>query len=204
MTIIVTFKTFEYEPIIEYYNQNKPPDWNPIEKLNRIEGGFQIKLKGFNHDRSLVDINQRIKQVRWCRQQLTTPIAMFGFTMEEEYLLYQSFLHVYGKDEVKQLPHRMESTSSLVTKFNYGIKKDIKIGNIIVCARKDPVSMDNNDHIDSDYTYEEESYSDGSYDQSQDREFNSSDDTVERNVHRLSIIDPSKIESHQIEPECWI
>jgi hypothetical protein len=185
MTITVTFKIFQYEPIVEYYNQIKPPDWNPIEKLNRIEGGFQIKLDDFDNGRS-IDINQKIKQVRWYKQQLITPIAMFGFTMEEEYLLYQSFLHVHGKDEVKQLPHRMESTSSLVTKFN--LDPPTFGGN--------PVSMDNNDNIDS--------YSNTSYDQSQDRQVNSRDDTVERNVHHLSIINPSEIESYQIEPGCWV
>ena len=60
--------------------------------------------------------------------------------------------------------------------------------------------MDNNDNIDS--------YSNGSYDESQDQlqthEVNSRDDTVERNVQRLSLIDPSKIESYQMEPGCWV
>ena len=184
MTITVTFKTFKYEPIIEYYNQNKPPDWNPIEKLNRLEGGFQIKMEDFDHNRSL-DINQRIKQVRWHKQQLITPIAMFGFTVEEEYLLYQSFLHVHGAHEVKKTPHEIESAT----------------------FERNPIYTNNND-IDSDYTYDEESYSNTSYDESQyqlqDREVNSSDDTVERNVQRLSLIHPSKIESCQMEPGCWV
>lgn len=184
MTITVTFKTFKYEPIIEYYNQNKPPDWNPIEKLNRLEGGFQIKMEDFDYNRSL-DVNQRIKQVRWHKQQLITPIAMFGFTVKEEYLLYQSFLHVHGEHEVKKTPHEIESAT----------------------FERNPIYMNNND-IDSDYTYDEESYSNTSYNESQDqlqeREVNSSDDTVECNVQRLSLINPSKIESYPMEPGCWV
>ena len=187
MTITVTFKTFKYEPIIEYYNQNKPPDWNPIEKLNRLEGGFQIKMEDFDHNRSL-DINNRIKQVRWYKQQLITPIAMFGFSKEEEYLLYQSFLHVHGENEVKKDGCATNNIQSPTFERN-------------------PIYMDNND-IDSEYTYDEESYSNTSYDESQDqlqeREVNSSDDTVECNVQRLSLIHPSKIESYPMEPGCWV
>lgn len=207
MTITVTFKTFKYEPIIKYYNQNKPPDWNPIEKLNRLEGGFQIKMEDFDHNRSL-DINQRIKQVRWHKQQLITPIAMFGFTVEEEYLLYQSFLHVHGENEVTKTPHKMKSISSPVTKFNHDINK---VGCVTTNIQsptfvRNPIYT-NNDN-DSEYTYDEESYSNTSYDESQDQlqepEVNSSDDTIECNVQRLSLVNPSKIESYPMEPGCWV
>ena len=32
-----------YQPIIDYYNQNKPKDSQNLEKLDRQEGGFKIK-----------------------------------------------------------------------------------------------------------------------------------------------------------------
>ena len=47
--------------ILDYYNTNKPCDEEPIELLDRYEGGFKINLPDMK-DR-LCDDNQKIKQL---------------------------------------------------------------------------------------------------------------------------------------------
>ena len=47
MTIKVQLDTINHEDIqkvVDYYNQNKPEDQQPISRLPRYEGGFQIRL----------------------------------------------------------------------------------------------------------------------------------------------------------------
>ena len=41
-TIKLLSNTVDYEKIIEYYNKNKKPEMRSLERLDRIEGGFQI------------------------------------------------------------------------------------------------------------------------------------------------------------------
>ena len=35
---------------LDYYNQNKPDDWKPIYKLDRVEGGFCIDVEKFKRE----------------------------------------------------------------------------------------------------------------------------------------------------------
>ena len=51
-----------YDEVCTFYNKEIPTNSKPLEKLNRIEGGFQIYLNDFNADD---DVNLKIKQVRW-------------------------------------------------------------------------------------------------------------------------------------------
>lgn len=98
--IRVTFSTFDYEPVCSYYNLNKPKNWNPIEKLNRIEGGFCIKRNIENQTGKLRDENEKIKQLRWSNKKLIVPTGWYGFTKEEEKLLYDSLCFIYGSETV--------------------------------------------------------------------------------------------------------
>ena len=95
--IQVTFSTIEYEPVCEFYNKNKPSEWSPIERLDRMEGGFSVALK--NQDKN-VDANLQIKQLRWSRHCLVSHWGYQSLTLEEEKLLYDALVSVYGADQV--------------------------------------------------------------------------------------------------------
>jgi len=100
-TIQVSFSQFNSEPIIEYYNANKPTEWQPIHILNRIEGGFQVKIS--DYDTIHADVNYKIRQLRWHKKQLVVPMGMYGLRNEEINLLYQAFLSVHNTEEVSLL-----------------------------------------------------------------------------------------------------
>ena len=96
MTIKVDVDTISHEDIqkvIEYYNQNKPVDEQPISWLDRYEGGFQISLPHMTE--VMCDDNKKIKQLRWHKQCLVAGFYI-GFTDSEEQLLYKSLVHVLG------------------------------------------------------------------------------------------------------------
>jgi len=100
MTIKVNVDTISHEDIqkvIEYYNQNKPVDEQPISRLQRYEGGFQISLPDMTE--VMCDANKKIKQLRWHKQCLVAGFYM-GFTDSEEQLLYKSLVYVLGESSV--------------------------------------------------------------------------------------------------------
>jgi hypothetical protein len=100
MTIKVNVDTIsdeDIQAIIDYYNQNKPVGEEPINRLNRYEGGFQIRIPDMKD--VMCDANKKIKQLRWHKQCLVAGFYL-GFTDEEEDLLYKSLVHVLGKDNV--------------------------------------------------------------------------------------------------------
>lgn len=93
-----------YDKVLNYFNTHKLNDMEPIEKLQRFEGGFSIKLK--NVDENL-DINKRIKQLRWHKKKLVNELfegcnsyCHMGFNIDELNLLYKSLVHIYGEDQV--------------------------------------------------------------------------------------------------------
>ena len=99
-----------YEEVIDYYNQNKPLKWEPLSKLNRAEGGFQIALSPIELDKhikylesrfgnNLIDENDEIKQLRWSNGMLRSNYHM-GFTKEETMLLYKALQNSLGKEYV--------------------------------------------------------------------------------------------------------
>jgi hypothetical protein len=91
-----TISSLQYSQVIEYYNQNKPNNWNPLEKLDRAEGGFQIKLDKVPYN---TDVNYTIKQVRWNNKYLTSGLYIY-FSDTETKLLYDSLCHVFGSENV--------------------------------------------------------------------------------------------------------
>lgn len=103
MPIKVLVDTICYEDIqhiLDYYNANaqtKLGHSEPLERLDRYEGGFQIsipEMKDVN-----CDDNKKIKQLRWHRGYLISSYYI-GFDKDEEELLYLSLVHVLGQDNV--------------------------------------------------------------------------------------------------------
>jgi hypothetical protein len=84
-----------FEKILNHYNLNKPADEYPLERLNRAEGGFQIKLGPRNN---LIDANHQIRQLRWNRRRLES--THIGFTKEQEQLLCNALVEVLGESNV--------------------------------------------------------------------------------------------------------
>ena len=90
----------DMQRILDYYNanaQNKHGHIEPLELLDRYEGGFQIsipEMKDVN-----CDDNKKIKQLRWHRGYLVSSYYI-GFDNDEEELLYTSLVHVLGQDNV--------------------------------------------------------------------------------------------------------
>ena len=99
-TIKVNSHTVYYDTICEYYNKNKSEDWNPLERLDRIEGGFQIKL---NNCSDKMDCNLNYKQLRWSKGALCTYSSIQSFNKEELDLLYESFCNSLGKDKITKI-----------------------------------------------------------------------------------------------------
>jgi hypothetical protein len=100
MTIKVVIDSFSFEElkqIIDYYNNHKQPDEEPLEELNRAEGGFKIQiteLKGGDYNE-----NKKIKQLRWDKKSLV-PKGNIGFTENEEKLLHESMVQILGNENV--------------------------------------------------------------------------------------------------------
>jgi len=98
--VSVNFKVIvddSYEAVVKQYNKNKPSDWQPLAKLGRIEGGFQIDIPELK-DKN--DVNGRIKQVRWHKLGLRTRITDIPFSDEETKLLHDSMVTVFGKEKI--------------------------------------------------------------------------------------------------------
>ena len=103
MTIKVKVSTMELDQIVailEHYNSNKPPSYPPLEKLNRYESGFQIKIreKEFDH----CDANEKIKQLRWYKKQLIPYRGYPSFNGDEETLLLNALKYVLSEENVEE------------------------------------------------------------------------------------------------------
>lgn len=86
-----------YQPIIDYYNQNKPKDSQNLEKLDRQEGGFKIKFD--NYDNLDCDENDKIYQLRWSKGKLVSN-GYYNFRLEQLKLLYKSLKTCLGEENV--------------------------------------------------------------------------------------------------------
>lgn len=84
----------ELNKILDFYNSNKDANEEPLELLDRAEGGFQIRIPNMkNLD---CDPNKNIKQLRWSKGYLVRHDFYRKFTEKEEILLYKA-LH-FGLD----------------------------------------------------------------------------------------------------------
>jgi len=102
MYIKVTFDVINVNAVCDYYNKNKSEDQNSLEKLNRAEGGFQIKRKVIPDTGSVYDNdpNNLVKQLRWSNKSLITPLGKYTFNEDEVKLLYRAISSIHGKDSV--------------------------------------------------------------------------------------------------------
>jgi hypothetical protein len=86
-----------YEEIINYYNENKPADEEPLARLNRCEGGFKIEIPEKQNE---PDENNKIRQLRWSNKCLKAEYPLIGFTEKQEYLLYEALVNVLRSAEL--------------------------------------------------------------------------------------------------------
>jgi hypothetical protein len=72
----------------------------PLERLNRCEGGFQIQISYMKDQ--YCDPNNKIKQLRWNKGYLS-PMKYISFTYKEQKLLYYALVYVIGEEYVKMV-----------------------------------------------------------------------------------------------------
>jgi len=82
-----------FKKILRYYNENKPADEEPLERLYRSEGGFQIQIA--NMKNVVCDDNLKIRQLRWSRGELVS-CGYIGFTAKQETMLYDALVYGLG------------------------------------------------------------------------------------------------------------
>jgi hypothetical protein len=100
--LVDTIETSDINKIIEIYNENKPTDAEPLEILDRCEGGFQIKISNVSNQLR-VDANDKIKQLRWSSRYLKPYKHYEGFTKIEELLLFLSMKKVLGESVILEI-----------------------------------------------------------------------------------------------------
>ena len=81
MRIRVLSPTVNYEEVLTHYNANKPEDEEPLERLDRFEGGFQIQIPSMKD--KIVDANKKIRQLRWSNGRLVSGFYT-GFTEKQK------------------------------------------------------------------------------------------------------------------------
>lgn len=100
-----------YQPILDYYNKNKPAEAEPLEKTSAVEGGFEIKLNKTELEKhlkqlekwrgsTLRDYNDTVKQMRFTGNSELTSGGHVGFSKAETKLLFQALQHSLGADQV--------------------------------------------------------------------------------------------------------
>lgn len=86
----------QYEKIIEKYNEIKPETWQPLQRLPRAEGGFQLEIPEKKHIKC--NENQKIKQLRWNKKCLVPYKNYIGFNIRETELLFNTMKSVFGEN----------------------------------------------------------------------------------------------------------
>jgi len=87
----------EYEEVIKKYNEIKPETWQPLQRLPRAEGGFQLEIPD-KKDIKCRNQNQKIKQLRWDKKCLVPYQYYLGFNDRETELLYNAMKSVFGEN----------------------------------------------------------------------------------------------------------
>ena len=87
----------QYEKIIEKYNEIKPETWQPLQRLLRAEGGFQLEIPE-KKDIKCRNQNQKIKQLRWDKKCLVPYQYYLGFSDRETEILYHAMKFVFGEN----------------------------------------------------------------------------------------------------------
>ena len=97
MPIFVNVNTIDYGLVLDYYNTHKKESEPKLERLDRVEGGFQIQIPEKQNERC--DSNEKIRQLRWNQQWLVPKYGYPYFKEEQEILLVEALKHVLG-DEI--------------------------------------------------------------------------------------------------------
>ena len=87
----------QMKQIIMYYNQIKPHDSRPLERLNRCEGGFQIRISDEADDQT----PSNTKQMRWSRKCLVPHYSCVGFNHQETMMLFEAMSAILGEKVVE-------------------------------------------------------------------------------------------------------
>jgi len=89
--------TIENQEILKKYNELKPPNWPPLEILQRAEGGYQIEIP----EKKIINCanqNDKIKQLRWMDKALMCRSCYITFNEKELQLLFRAMHSVLGDD----------------------------------------------------------------------------------------------------------
>jgi hypothetical protein len=98
-----------YQPILDFYNENKPLGAEPLGRCLTAEGGFEIKLNPEELKQHLehmprfstfTDYNDTVKQLRFTGDSKLTSGGYMGFNKEETELLFRALQHSLGADQV--------------------------------------------------------------------------------------------------------
>jgi ssDNA-binding Zn-finger/Zn-ribbon topoisomerase 1 len=83
------------QEIVKKYNEVKPPNWPPLQFLDRAEGGFQIEIPE-KKDIKCANQNDKIKQLRWRNKALVGYSRYPTFNQVELQLLLRAMSSVLG------------------------------------------------------------------------------------------------------------
>ena len=86
-----------YQPILDYYNSNKPEEYCKIEKIKE-QHGFMIKLKNYNELNHVNDENSKIQKLIWNKNKLIP--GFLPFNEEQISLLYEALVVSLGENNV--------------------------------------------------------------------------------------------------------
>jgi hypothetical protein len=93
--LIKTINEENFQKILDYYNNNKDVNEQPLERLERREGGFQIMIPEDQLDKinKIIDPNYKIQQLRLKGGYLNSDYI--GFTDKQLLLLYDALVYVF-------------------------------------------------------------------------------------------------------------
>jgi hypothetical protein len=93
-----------YEPIVQFYNANKPDHLNKIFKNKVAEGGFETLLEEDLLEKAKkdpwCDANSLVRQVRWYSGKLLSKCGYNPLTNEQTQLLFRALQHSCGEKNV--------------------------------------------------------------------------------------------------------
>ena len=112
----------ELQEVLRYYNLYKSDNEEPLELLDRCEGGFCIKINYLKHYGG--DQNNKIKQVRWKNGYLISQ-PYISFKSEEESLLHDALAYVLGKNNVKMEDINNNRKTNIFTRMNMNNNRKI-------------------------------------------------------------------------------
>ena len=98
---IEVIKENENQEIVKKYNEVKPPNWPPLQILERAEGGFQIEIPG-KKDIKCGNENDKIKQLRWRNKALVGYSRYPTFNQVELQLLLRAMCSVLGDNVYRE------------------------------------------------------------------------------------------------------